>query len=146
MTDIPLLSLVIFLPLLGGLVILLIKEDETSLNNIKNVALWTSVGVFLLSLLIWIQFDNSKSGYQFEEKFRWFNDFNFYYHIGIDGISLFMVILSTFLTPLCILSSWESVKKRVSKEREITKITIEKKYLFISDFSVLSFTNVTLFE
>ena len=115
MTDIPLLSLTIFLPLLGGLVILLIKEDETSLNNIKNVALWTSVGVFLLSLLIWLQFDNSKSGYQFEEKFRWFSDFNFYYHIGIDGISLFMVILSTFLTPLCILSSWESVKKRVKE-------------------------------
>ena len=115
MTDIPLLSLTIFLPLLGALVILLIKEDESSINNIKNVALWTSVGVFLLSLLIWLQFDNSKSGYQFEEKFRWFNDFNFYYHVGIDGISLFMVILSTFLTPLCILSSWESVKKRVKE-------------------------------
>ena len=78
MTDIPLLSLTIFLPFLGALVILLIKEDESSINNIKNVALWTSVGVFLLSLLIWLQFDDSKSGYQFEEKFRWFYDFNFY--------------------------------------------------------------------
>ena len=115
MTDIPLLSLIIFLPLLGAFVILLIKEDENSLNNIKNVALWTSVGVFLISLLIWLQFDISKPGYQFEEKFRWFKDFNFYYHIGIDGISLFMVILSTFLTPLCILSSWESIKKRVKE-------------------------------
>ena len=115
MTDIPLLSLTIFLPILGAFVILLIKEDENSLNNIKNVALWTTVGVFLLSLLIWIQFDNSKSGYQFEEKFRWFSDFNFYYHIGIDGISLFMVILSTFLTPLCILASWQSIKKRVKE-------------------------------
>jgi len=67
MTDIPLLSLTIFLPCLGALVVLLIKEDESSINNIKNVALWTSVGVFLLSLLIWLQFDNSKSGYQFEE-------------------------------------------------------------------------------
>ena len=115
MTDIPLLSLTIFLPLLGAFVILLIKEDENSLNNIKNVALWTSVGVFLISLLIWLQFDNTKPGYQFEEKFRWFSDFNFYYHIGIDGISLFMVILSTFLTPLCILASWESIKKRVKE-------------------------------
>jgi len=59
MTDIPLLSLTIFLPLLGALVILLIKEDESSINNIKNVALWTSVGVFLLSLLIWLQFDTA---------------------------------------------------------------------------------------
>ena len=115
MTDIPLLSLTIFLPLVGALVILLIKEDENSVNNIKKVALWTSIGVFLLSLLIWLQFDSTNAGYQFEEKFRWFNDFNFYYHVGIDGISLFMVILSTFLTPLCILASWESVKKRVKE-------------------------------
>ena len=115
MTDIPLLSLTIFLPFLGALIILLIKEDENSVNNIKKVALWTSVGVFLLSILIWLQFDSSNAGYQFEEKFRWFNDFNFFYHIGIDGISLFMVILSTFLTPLCILASWENIKKRVKE-------------------------------
>ena len=124
MTDIPILSLTIFLPLLGAIVILLIKDDENSINNIKKVALWTSVGVFLLSLLIWLQFDNSNPGYQFQEKFRWFNDFNFYYHIGIDGISLFMVILSTFLTPLCILASWESIKKRV-KEYMIAFLFLE---------------------
>ena len=124
MTDIPILSLTIFLPLLGAIVILLIKDDENSINNIKKVALWTSVGVFLLSLFIWLQFDSSNSGYQFQEKFRWFNDFNFYYHIGIDGISLFMVILSTFLTPLCILASWESIKKRV-KEYMIAFLFLE---------------------
>ena len=115
MTDIPILSLTIFLPLLGALVILLIKEDESSVGNIRKVALWTSIGVFLLSLLIWLQFDNSKADYQFQEKIRWFSDFNFYYHIGVDGISLFMVILSTFLTPLCILASWESIKIRVKE-------------------------------
>ena len=115
MTDIPLLSLTIFLPLLGALVIFLIKEDENSVSNIRKVAFWTSIGVFLLSLLIWLQFDNTNAGYQFEEKFRWFNDFNFYYHIGIDGVSLFMVILSTFLTPLCILASWENIQKRVKE-------------------------------
>ena len=124
MTDIPILSLTIFLPLLGALVILLIKDDENSINNIKKVALLTSVGVFLLSLFIWLQFENSNPGYQFQEKFRWFNDFNFYYHIGIDGISLFMVILSTFLTPLCILASWESIKKRV-KEYMIAFLILE---------------------
>ena len=124
MTEIPLLSLTIFLPLLGALVILLIKEDENSIKNIKKVALWTSIGVFILSLLIWLQFDNNNGSYQFEEKFRWFNDFNFSYHIGIDGISLFMVILSTFLTPLCILASWESIKKRV-KEYMIAFLFLE---------------------
>ena len=115
MTDVPLLSLTIFLPLIGALVILLIKEEESSVINIKKVALWTSIGAFLLSLLIWLQFDSSNPGYQFEEKFKWFNEFNFYYHVGIDGISLFMVILSTFLTPLCILASWESIKKRIKE-------------------------------
>ena len=115
MTDIPLLSLTIFLPLIGAIVILLIKEDESSVGNIRKVALWTSIGVFLLSLLIWLQFDNTKAEYQFQEKIRWFSDFNFYYHIGIDGVSLFMVILSTFLTPLCILASWESIKIRVKE-------------------------------
>ena len=115
MTDIPLLSLTIFLPLLGAVVILLIKEDKSSVDNIRKVALCTSIGVFLLSLLIWLQFDNSKAEYQFQEKIRWFSDFNFYYHIGIDGISLFMVILSTFLTSLCILASWESIKIRVKE-------------------------------
>ena len=124
MTEIPILSITIFLPLLGALVILLIKDDENSLNNIKKVALLTSFGVFLLSLFIWLQFDNSNPGYQFQEKFRWFSDFNFYYHIGIDGISLFMVILSTFLTPLCILASWESIKKRV-KEYMIAFLILE---------------------
>ena len=124
MTDIPILSLTIFLPLLGAIVILLIKDDENSVNNIKKVALLTSVGVFLLSLFMWLQFDNNNPGYQFQEKFRWFNDFNFYYHIGIDGISLFMVILSTFLTPLCILASWESIKKRV-KEYMIAFLFLE---------------------
>ena len=69
MTDIRILSLTIFLPLLGAIVILLIKDDENSINNIKKVALWTSVGVFLLSLLIWLQFDNSNPGYQLQEKF-----------------------------------------------------------------------------
>ena len=110
--------------MIGALVILLIKEDENSVNNIKKVALWTSIGVFLLSLLIWLQFDISNAGYQFEEKFKWFNDFNFYYHVGIDGISLFMVILSTFLTPLCILASWESIKKRI-KEYMIAFLFLE---------------------
>ncbi len=124
MTDIPILSLTIFLPLLGVLVILLIKNDENSINNIKKVALLTSIGVFLLSMFMWLQFDSSNSGYQFQEKFRWFYDFNFYYHIGIDGISLFMVILSTFLTPLCILASWESIKKRV-KEYMIAFLILE---------------------
>ena len=124
MIEWPLISVTIFLPLLGALIILLIKEDDTTGANIKWAAFWTSLGTFILSCLIWIQFDNSVSGYQLVEKHSWFNDFNFNYHIGVDGISLFMIILSTFLTPFCILASWINIKKRI-KEYMIAFLFLE---------------------
>ncbi|PPR46636.1 MAG: NAD(P)H-quinone oxidoreductase chain 4, partial [Alphaproteobacteria bacterium MarineAlpha5_Bin8] len=76
----PLLSVTIFLPLFGSIVILLIREDEKSSNNIKWAALCTSIGTFILSCLIWLFFDSSISSYQLVEKYKWFDDFNFYYH------------------------------------------------------------------
>ena len=115
MTNWPLLSVIIFLPLIGSLIIVFIKEDSISSINIRWAALWTSIGTFILSCLLWIQFDNNNSSYQFVEKINWFDDFNFYYHIGVDGISLFMILLSTFLTPLCILASWKSIQFRVKE-------------------------------
>jgi len=115
MIEWPLISVTIFLPMLGALIILLIKEDNFSKNNIKWAALWTSLGTFILSCLIWLQFDSSVASYQFTEKYKWFTDFNFFYHVGVDGISLFMVLLSTFLTPFCILASWVSIKKRIKE-------------------------------
>ena len=115
MIEWPLISITIFLPLLGALIIFLIKEDISSSNNIKWAAFWTSIGTFILSCLIWLQFDSSISDYQLIEKYKWFNDYNFFYHVGVDGISLFMIMLSTFLTPFCILASWISVKKRVKE-------------------------------
>ena len=84
-------------------------------KNIKWAALWTSIGTFILSCLIWLQFDNSFVGYQLVEKYQWFSDFNFFYHVGVDGISLFMILLSTFLIPFCILASWVSIKKRIKE-------------------------------
>ena len=124
MIEWPILSYTIFLPLLGALIILPIKESEESSNNIKWAALFTSLGTFILSCLIWFFFDSSIGIYQLSEKYHWFSDLNFYYHIGIDGISLFMVLLSTFLTPLCILASWESITKRV-KEYMIAFLLLE---------------------
>ena len=115
MIEWPLISVTIFLPLLGALIIFLIKEDDSTSNNIKWAALWTSIGTFILSCLIWMQFDSSISDYQFVEKYKWFSDFNFFYHVGVDGISLFMILLSTFLTPFCILASWISIKKRIKE-------------------------------
>ena len=132
----PLLSVIIFLPLFGALIILLIKEDENTSSNIRWAALWTSLGVFFLSLLLWVQFDYSNSTYQFEEKFKWFEDINIYYHVGIDGISLFMIILSTFLTPLCILSSWRCIKFRV-KEYMLA-------FLFLETFMIGMFASIDI--
>ena len=115
MTEWPILTVTIFLPILGASIIFFIKEEETSLSNIKWAALWTSIGTFILSCLIWLQFDNSIAEYQLSEKHQWFTDFNFNYHIGVDGISLFMILLTTFLTPFCILASWISINKRIKE-------------------------------
>ena len=111
----PLLSVIIFMPFVGGIIILFIKEDENTANNIKWSAFLTSIGVFILSLILWLQFDYSNPSYQFEEKFRWFADYNFFYHIGVDGISLFMILLSTFLVPICILASWNNIKIKIKE-------------------------------
>ena len=115
MTEWPILTVTIFLPILGASIIFFIKEEETSLSNIKWAALLTSIGTFIFSCLIWLQFDNSIAEYQLSEKHQWFTDFNFNYHIGVDGISLFMILLSTFLTPFCILASWISINKRIKE-------------------------------
>ncbi|MCA0278499.1 MAG: NADH-quinone oxidoreductase subunit M [Proteobacteria bacterium] len=124
MSGVPILSLVTFLPLVGALLILLIRDDgEAARRNIRNVALWTTVFTFAVSLLIWINFDATEAGFQFVEKFAWL-DSGISYHMGVDGISMLFVILTTFLMPLCILASWESVEKRV-KEYMIAFLILE---------------------
>ncbi|TIS78802.1 MAG: NADH-quinone oxidoreductase subunit M [Mesorhizobium sp.] len=113
MTAWPILSLVTFLPLVGVLFILLINDDsQNARRNIRAIALWTTSITFIISLFIWTGFDNSEPGFQFVEKFAWL-DSGISYHMGVDGISMLFVILTTFLMPLCILASWESIEKRV---------------------------------
>jgi len=124
MYNFPILSITLFLPLLGSLIILFIKEEHNFSNNIKWAALFTSLGTFILTCIIWFIFDSSLNSYQLIEKYQWFTDFNFYYHVGVDGISLFMILLCSFLTPLCILASWLSIKKRI-KEYMIAFLLLE---------------------
>jgi NADH-quinone oxidoreductase subunit M len=113
MTDWPILSTVTFLPLVGALLILFIRDDsEAARRNIRVIALWTTIATFVVSLFIWTGFDNSVPGFQMVEKFAWL-DSGISYHMGVDGISMLFVILTTFLMPLCILASWESIEKRV---------------------------------
>ncbi|BCH25603.1 NADH-quinone oxidoreductase subunit M [Mesorhizobium sp. L-8-10] len=124
MTEWPILSTVTFLPLVGAFLILLIRDEgESARRNIRNVALLTTVFTFLLSLFIWAGFDTTTPGFQMVEKAAWL-DSGISYHMGVDGISMLFVILTTFLMPLCILASWESVEKRV-KEYMIAFLILE---------------------
>ena len=124
MTDWPILSTVTFLPLVGALLILLIKDDsEASRRNIRNVALLTTIFVFAVSLVVWAGFDNSNPGFQMVEQVDWMGG-GISYHMGVDGISVRFGVLSAFRMPFCILASWVSVEKRV-KEYMIAFLILE---------------------
>lgn len=125
MSDLPILSIVTFLPLVGAAMIFLIWEDsDVARRNVRFVALFTTVVTFLISLGIWYNFDNSQSGFQMVEKAEWIREGNISYHMGVDGISMLFVILTTFLMPFCILASWESVNHRV-REYMIAFLVLE---------------------
>ena len=124
MSGVPILSLVTFLPLAGALLILFIRDEgDNARRNIRAVTLWTTVLTFVVSLFVWTGFDNSNPGFQFVEKMDWL-DSGISYHMGVDGISMLFVILTTFLMPLCILASWVAVEKRV-KEYMIAFLILE---------------------
>ncbi len=133
----PILSLTTFLPLVGAAFILLIRgEPDVVARNARSVALWTSLITFVLSLFIWMNFDNTTAAFQMVERADWIPAFKINYHMGVDGISVLFVLLSTFLTPLCILASWESVKVRV-KEYMIAFLVLET--LMVGMFCALDF-------
>ncbi len=115
MDQIGLLSILIFLPLIGAAAIFLFvrKDDAEGASNARNAALWTTVITFFVSLALWTGFNPDTADFQFVEKSPWFTDFKLFYYLGIDGISLFMVLLTTFLLPICILCSWHSIHTRV---------------------------------
>ena len=124
MNDWPILSTVTFLPLVGVVLILLVRDDgEAARRNIKMIALATTVFTFLVSIFVWTGFDAGDPGFQMVEKAAWL-DSGTTYHVGVDGISMLFVILTTFLMPFCILASWESVEKRI-KEYMIAFLVLE---------------------
>ena len=113
MSDWPLLSIIIFLPLVGvGFILAVRGHDEMAVENIRRVALITTVFNFVISLALWIYFDPTEAGFQFVENRVWIEDL-ISYHLGVDGISVLFVILTTFLMPFCILASWRSITDRV---------------------------------
>ncbi len=121
----PILSLLTWLPLVGVVFIMLVRGDEAVVaRNARFAALWTSLIVFLLSLKLWFGFDQSEPGFQFQEHLAWLPDFKVDYRMGVDGISVLFVLLSTALTPICILSSWDAVQTRV-REYMIAFLVLE---------------------
>jgi NADH-quinone oxidoreductase subunit M len=110
----PILSLVTFLPVVGAVFIAFVRgTPEVVARNARMAALWTSLITFALSILLWVDFDPTTADFQFVETHEWIPTFGITYQMGVDGISLLFVLLSTFLTPICILASWEAIKVRV---------------------------------
>jgi len=116
------LSTLICLPLVVAFILLFIPSRYTSI--IKTSALYTSLVVFILSLYLWAAFDNSTAKFQFVESYEWIGSTNINFYLGIDGISLFFVILTTLLIPICILASWEAIKTNI-KEYMIAFLLLE---------------------
>ena len=112
--DLPILSVITFLPVIGAIILLSIRGEEAVVaQQSRQVALLVTVTTFLLSLTIWFGFDSSTAAFQFEEKVEWLPQFNMAYRMGVDGISMPFVILSTFLTTICILASRHAIQKMV---------------------------------
>jgi NADH-quinone oxidoreductase subunit M len=125
MASWPILTVVTFLPLVGALFCLVVQGPKEAVDrNCRSAALITSLVTFVVSLLLWVHFDPTKAGFQFEEKVAWIPALNIGYHMGIDGISLFFVLLSTLLTPICVLASWEAIQVRV-KEYMVAFLVLE---------------------
>ncbi len=110
--DLPILSVITFVPLAGALLLLCL--GKTNLGLLRGWTLAVSVVNFLVSLPLWFRYDPSFGGMQFEEKAAWIESLGIHYHLGVDGISLFLVLLTTFLTVICVLSSW-GIEKNVKE-------------------------------
>ena len=110
--NIPILSSLILLPLIGSLFIFFSKSSEKKYQSSKYVALFISVANFFLSLYLWFLFDNSTSDFQFVEERIWIPGF-INYKVGVDGISILFIILTTFITPLCIISVNNTINNRL---------------------------------
>jgi len=141
MTSWPILSVVTFLPLVGALFIAFLNEDEGGVRNARWVALWTTLITLAISLILVWRFDPSSADFQFLERRPWLGG-AITYAMGVDGISLPFVILTTALMPICILASWEAIQRRV-REYMIAFLVLET--LMIGTFCALDLVLFYLF-
>jgi NADH-quinone oxidoreductase subunit M len=110
------LTALIVLPLLAAVIVYFAgRNEQTGAPTARWLALISTMLIFALSLTLLIGFDGTSAQFQFVEKAPWFSGYNINYHVGIDGISLWLVLLTTFLMPICVLCSWSSITKRVAE-------------------------------
>jgi NADH-quinone oxidoreductase subunit M len=139
----PILSLITWLPLVGCVVIMAVRGDEeTVASNARWTALWTSLIVFALSLILWVRFDRGEPGFQFVESVPWLAEYNVGYKMGVDGISVLFVLLSTLLTPICVLSAWEVIRTGV---REFMLCFLVMETMMVGMFCALDFVVFYMF-
>ncbi len=127
MTGLPLLSIAIALPVLGSLLLLFIGNRDGSKDGlIRNITLGVSLVTFAVTLALWAGFDTSPGAepFQFVERVPWIPAFNIEYYLGIDGLGLMLIVLTAFLTPIALLTSWLSIEKKV-KEFSIFMLILE---------------------
>src|SRR5438309_3091643 len=142
MTTWPILSVTTFLPLVGALIVYLSRgDDEAARRNSRWIALWTTLITFAVSVILVMRFDASNADFQFVEKAAWLAT-GITYHMGVDGISLPLVILTTAIMPFCIVASWKSITIRV---REYMMAFLLLETLMIGTFSALDLVLFYLF-
>jgi len=141
MTSWPILSLITLLPLVGAFFIALLPEDEAGIRNARWWALWTTLITFIISLILIWRFDPSSADFQFVEKHAWLGG-NITYAMGIDGISLPFVVLTTGLLPISILASWTAIQHRV-RDYMIAFLVLET--LMVGTFCALDLVLFYLF-
>src|SRR6202140_2644972 len=108
----PILSSLIALPIAGAILLLFVRDDEHNETLVRNITLVVSVLVFAETLLLWSRFNAGSAEFQFVERHAWIPSFGISYVVGVHGISLLLLVLTGFLTPLALLSSWESVHQK----------------------------------
>ncbi|WP_287600963.1 NADH-quinone oxidoreductase subunit M [Thiothrix sp.] len=111
MFDLPILSFLIWLPIVGGLGVLIVGDRFGA----KQFALGVALVTFLLSLPLYVGFNAADAGMQFVEKYLWIDTFNIHYHLGVDGLSMPLILLNTFITVLVVIAGWEVIKYRISQ-------------------------------
>jgi NADH-quinone oxidoreductase subunit M len=141
MTSWPILSVVTFLPIAGAVFIAFLHDDEAGVNNARWVALWTTLLTFAISLILVWRFDLTSADFQFLEKRPWLGG-AITYSMGVDGISLPFVILTTALMPISILASWTAIQRRV-REYMIAFLVLET--LMVGTFCALDLVLFYLF-